>query len=169
MKATRHIALYLFCIALLTAACSDDPPALSEEEQIAAMLQEVRNVTASFKDIDQAIAAGWDTDLSGCVEHPTEGGMGHHYARLPWLDGRVNYMEPQVLLYVMGGNGEMEFLGLEYVVPFDFVGPDEAPPILFFHEFHANHDQGFWALHVWTEKDNPKGMFYDWNPNVSCP
>src|SRR5690606_11809528 len=169
MKTIKRTSIYLLGIVLMTAACSDDPPTPSEDEQIAAMLEEVRTTTASFTDIGRAIDAGWDTDLSGCVEHPAEGGMGHHYARLEWLDGRVNHLEPQVLLYVMGDDGEMEFLGLEYVVPFDFVGPDEAPPVLFFHEFHANHDQGFWALHVWTEKDNPKGMFYDWNPNVSCP
>jgi hypothetical protein len=26
----------------------------------------------------------------------------------------------------------------------------------------------FYELHVWAWKNNPSGMFTDWNPNVSC-
>ena len=26
----------------------------------------------------------------------------------------------------------------------------------------------FYELHVWAWKDNPNGMFVDWNPAVSC-
>ena len=26
----------------------------------------------------------------------------------------------------------------------------------------------FYELHVWAWKDNPDGMFVDWNPRVSC-
>jgi len=26
----------------------------------------------------------------------------------------------------------------------------------------------FYELHVWTWKQNPNGMFVDWNPSVSC-
>lgn len=26
----------------------------------------------------------------------------------------------------------------------------------------------FYELHVWAWKDNPSGMFADWNPQVSC-
>jgi hypothetical protein len=46
------------------------------------MIEEVRDLTSNYHDIEQAIAAGWAVDLSGCVTHPTEGGMGHHFGRL---------------------------------------------------------------------------------------
>jgi hypothetical protein len=26
----------------------------------------------------------------------------------------------------------------------------------------------FYELHVWAWKYNPSGMFYEWNPRVSC-
>jgi hypothetical protein len=26
----------------------------------------------------------------------------------------------------------------------------------------------FYELHVWAMKQNPRGVFADWNPNVSC-
>ena len=26
----------------------------------------------------------------------------------------------------------------------------------------------FYELHVWAWKNNPSGMFYEWNPHVSC-
>jgi len=169
MKIFKSI-YFLVALSLILSCSSDDDKSspTSEEEQITQMIQQLRAATADFSNINAAIDAGWDTDLTGCVEHPTEGGMGHHYARPEFLDGRVNFLEPQVLLYVMKENGEMEFLGVEYIVPFNFVGPDQTPPNLFFHDFHANHEQGFWALHVWSEKDNPSGMFEDWNPDVSC-
>lgn len=169
MKNLKLITLCL-SLAVFTACSSDDDntPPLSEEEQIALLVQEVRTATTSFSNINAAMNAGWNTDLSGCVEHPAFGGMGHHYARLEFMDGRVNHLEPQVLLYVMNENEQMEFLGVEYIVPFDILPADSEPPVLFFQEFHANHHLGLWALHVWTERTNPGGMFEDFNPTVNC-
>jgi len=140
----------------------------TQQELIDILLNEVRQVTAGINSLEDAAAAGWDTDLSGCVEHPTEGGMGHHIARMEYIDGRVNHLEPQILLFEPHSDGSFEFVGVEYIVPFAILPADEDPPELFFHEFHQNHQQGIWALHVWTEKENPSGTFYDWNPNVSC-
>lgn len=163
--------LSLLLIVLLFTACSgddDNTPQLSEEEQIAQLILEVKAATSSYSNINTAMNAGWNTDLSGCVEHPTAGGMGHHYANLEFMDGRVNHLEPQVLLYAMNANEEMEFLGVEYIVPFDILPANSEPPVLFFQEFHANQELGIWALHVWTEKENPNGMFEDFNPSVNC-
>lgn len=163
--------LSLLTILFIFNSCSNDDdsvPQLSEEEQITQMIQEVKSATSSFNNINTAMNAGWDTDLSGCVEHPTAGGMGHHYARLEYMDGRVNHLEPQVLLYAMNENEEMEFLGVEYIVPFEILPADEEPPVLFYQEFHANQELGIWALHVWTEKENANGIFEDFNPTVSC-
>jgi len=161
----KNLKLITLCLSLVIfAACSsddDNTPPLSEEEQIALLIQEVKSATASFTNINAAMNAGWNTDLSGCVEHHVLSGMGHHYARLEFMDGRVNHLEPQVLLYAMNANEQMEFLGVEYIVPFGILPADADPPVLFFQEFHANHHLGFWALHVWTERTNPGGMFED--------
>jgi hypothetical protein len=34
--------------------------------------------------------------------------------------------------------------------------------------FKRNEQFGVWALHVWLYRDNPSGIFADWNPRVSC-
>ncbi len=163
------IAPFLIGSSLLVSSCSsDDDNGPSQEEMIEQMLSEVRQLTTGLQTMEAAAAAGWDTDLSGCVEHPVEGGMGHHIARMEYIDGRVNHLEPQILLFEPQADGTFELVGVEYIVPFAILPADEDPPELFFHPFHHNHQQGIWALHVWTEKENPSGVFYDWNPNVSC-
>ncbi len=170
-----NLSVIMCCTAaiLLTAGCSDDDdqpenPQPTQEETIAAMIDEVREATASYHDYEAGKDAGWNLQLSDCVAHPELGGMGFHYGRMEYMDGRVNYLEPQVLLYAPAGEEEMEFVGVEYIVPFEILPEDSEPPVLFFHEFRKNPMQEIWALHVWTEKHNPSGMFADWNPDVSC-
>jgi hypothetical protein len=152
-------------IAIILVSCAKD-----EEEQdiVAQKIEEVRELTRDFHDISVAMEAGWAVDLSGCVFHPEEGGMGHHFGRLEYIDGRVNHLEPQILLYEPREDGSFAFIGVEYIVPFEILPAGSEAPVLFGHQFHPNHNLNLWALHVWTERENPKGMFYDWNPNVSC-
>jgi len=173
---SKYTLLYswmFIAAAFLTTACNDDdddgPPAAPDQATlIAQMIDDVRAVTAEYHDYEAGQAAGWNAQISPCVAHPELGGMGYHYARMEYMDGRVNHLEPQILLYAPDENGEMEFVGVEYVVPFAILPEDEEAPMLFFHHFHKNPIQEIWALHVWTEKHNPSGMFADWNPNVSC-
>ncbi|MCC5942506.1 MAG: hypothetical protein JJU37_13280, partial [Balneolaceae bacterium] len=164
-----YILLFTISTGLLFQGCSDSTSADPEdEENIEAMIAEIRNATQSFHDAEAAKNAGWNVVLSPCVEHPQEGGMGYHYGRMGFFDGRTNHLEPQVLLYEPTEGGGLEFVGVEYIIPFDIVPATATPPMILGEHYHPNHEQGFWALHVWTEKANPKGMFYDWNPNVSC-
>src|SRR5262249_46841210 len=52
--------------------------------------------------------------------------------------------------------------------------PPDMPPQLMAHLFHFAPGPNrygplsFYELHVWAWKDNPRGIFTDWNPNVSC-
>lgn len=159
--------LAFLALTTLFVSCSKDDDD-QQQDEIAQMIDEVRAVTQTYTSFDAGVAAGWATDLSGCVEHPTEGGMGHHYGRLEYIDGRNNHLEPQVLLYVPDENGNMEFVAIEYMIPFSIISKDEEPPMLFDQHYHPNEQIEMWTLHLWSEKENPKGMFYDWNPNVSC-
>jgi hypothetical protein len=160
------IKLIFFFTLLIAAGCSDSNS--SNDIDVDVLVAEVRDVTQSFHNIENAMAGGWDTPLSPCVVHPEAGGMGYHFARLEYLDGRVNHLEPQVLLYEPLENGDMAFVGVEYIVPFEIVPAGIDAPVLFDQPFHANHELGIWALHVWTEKENPSGLFADFNPTVSC-
>lgn len=162
--------LFLIVYLLFLAACSDSTLSdASDENEIDAMVKELRSATASFKDINNAIAAGWEADLTGCMEDQEMGGMGHHYGNLEYLDGRTVISQPQALMYEPYENGQLEFVGVEYIIPFDILPPDTAePPVLFGQQYSPNYVFEIWALHVWSEKENPRGLFAPWNPTVSC-
>lgn len=147
---------------------ADFNPTVTCDYWIEAQVDMVREHVSTFGNFESATAAGWATDLSGCVAHPDLGGMGHHFARLEFMDGRVNPLEPQVMLFAPAENGEMDLLGVEYIVPFDILPETAEPPVLFNQPFHQNHEQQIWALHVWTHRENPAGVFADFNPTVNC-
>lgn len=135
--------------------------------QLADELNQVRRATSAFFNFDVAVAAKWDTAISPCVESPM-GGMGFHIANLDQLDnGTLSLLRPEVLLYAPTEDGSMEFLGVEYIVPAPEWTADEPPQILG-QSLHFNPAQNIWALHVWIGRDNPAGIFADWNPEVSC-
>ncbi|MAN58268.1 MAG: hypothetical protein CMC08_00350, partial [Flavobacteriaceae bacterium] len=148
MKTSYNIAniMLLLFLPLIFLGCKDDDDAALDETAL--LIEEVRQLSQPFKDHSAAVSAGWDVDISGCIQHPTDGGMGHHFGRMSFFDGRINHLEPQVLLFAPDFNGNMEFLGVEYIVPFAVLSEDSTPPTLFDQPFHKNHEQEIWALHV---------------------
>ncbi|WP_420628985.1 hypothetical protein [Candidatus Leptofilum sp.] len=136
-------------------------------------IQRLRAVTARFRSIPAAQAAGYDLvpGLDHCFDNPGVGGMGYHYINLDILDLNVDPLRPEAMVYSTGQNGRLQLGAVEYVVPaaaWDAAGHSE-PPQLFGHHFHFNESLGVYALHAWIWKHNPAGMFEDWNPNVTCP
>lgn len=128
-------------------------------------LASTRAATAKYHDVQRAFADGF-INTGQCVQHPVLGAMGIHFinpARIgnPALDPA----EPEVLLY-MPEDGEFRLVGLEYVRP----GPSTMPvPQLFGQHFHHSAvPMNQWALHVWVWRNNPSGMFADFNPQLSC-
>jgi hypothetical protein len=111
-------------------------------------------------------------DAGQCVAIPL-GGMGYHFVNLGNADptAPLDITKPQALLYEPMENGRKRLVGGEFIV---FWGPgeDKGPqPTLFGQHFHESPHVGpfgAWTLHVWVWKNNPLGMFADWNPNVSC-
>lgn len=95
------------------------------------------------------------------------GGMGYHYVNTGLLDGAVQVEAPEALLYERGEGGDLKLIGVEYVIP-QAAWTSPTPPRLFGRDFKLN-GFGLWALHVWIWKDNPTGLYADWNPRVSCP
>lgn len=136
--------------------------------ELAGQLNQLRRATSAFYSADVARAAGWNRAISPCVESPM-GGMGYHVANLDELiNPGLSLLRPEALLYAPTEDGSMEFLGVEYIVAIedlDYAGP--APELLG-QAFHLNPVQSIWALHVWTAKPNPEGIFAAWNPDVSC-
>lgn len=141
-------------------------------------LAAVRRATARYQRVDQALADGYGTVArSGCVEHPVDpetfGAMGDHYINLDRLldGGALDPAAPEVVLYEPQKNGRLRLVAVEYIVPFS-VEPRPADggtaPELLGQTFHPSEPAGGWALHAWVWKDNPTGMFKDWNPRVTC-
>jgi hypothetical protein len=130
-------------------------------------LAALRRLTARFHQFDAAAKAGWGTRITECFSNAEAGGMGFHYGNTAYIDGAVDVLEPELLLYEPQKNGKLRFVAVEYIVPFTAWTAAE-PPKLFGQSFHRNEAFGLWVLHVWHERENPSGIFTDWNPKVSC-
>ena len=127
---------------------------------------------AAFQDVEAAEAAGYASTMGdlGCFENADSGGMGLHYLKQELMDAALNINTPEALVYELDANGEVAGLvAHEYIVPFDaWTVPD--PPTLFGRDLHRHTTLPLWVLHAWIWKDNPSGMFEDYNPMVRlCP
>ncbi|MEO7964416.1 MAG: hypothetical protein ABIT38_10985 [Gemmatimonadaceae bacterium] len=189
----RRSALPLIAVTAMLVGCSDQPtqthspnsPKLGESAITPAAatnpnappgtklgagvlrdLATLRQVTAPFHSFDRANASGWNTMITACMTDPTLGGMGFHYGNTNLIDGRVRVDEPELLLYEPEANGRMRLVAVEYIMP---LTASAVPPRLFDRDFKPNLAFGIWALHAWVWKDNPSGIFADWNPRVTCP
>jgi hypothetical protein len=153
-----------------------DDAALQDE------LAQVRRVTARFHDLDAALGAGYELGwvngsgnriITGCVAHPTAGGMGYHYFNKELMDDlAVDVLKPEVLVYAPDSDGQRKLAAVEWVAR----GPNSNPPgvaepptVLGLHMHILVPAVGFYIMHAWVWSPNPAGMFADWNPEVTCP
>lgn len=149
-------------------------------------LEQVREATTVYHDYAVAQAEGTVpvVDLAGnsCIADPGgSGAMGTHYlfpSRLlsgGGFDSDIVRDKPEILLYDMT-TPSPTLTGVEYVVTAAewHAAHGGQPPKLFGRKFtlvKAGNRYGlpdFYELHAWIWKDNPTGMFADWNPDVSC-
>ena len=123
-----------------------------------------------------------------------EGAMGIHYFRPdllqitatePRVDGmgiHTDFLQPAILLYEPQEDGSLELVGVENLVfakawyeagneappsfhgiPYDHMVDDPATEIDEAHMFEEHYDR-----HVWIFRENPAGVFKQFNPNVTC-
>jgi hypothetical protein len=129
----------------------------------------LRRVTAPFHDFDEAGEAGWSAQITPCMVDPGgAGGMGFHYGNVGLIDGTARVDQPELLLYEPEQNGRLRLVAVEYIIPYTFHSRDAAPPELFGQKFVQNDVFQLWGLHAWVWKDNPAGIFANWNPRVNC-
>jgi hypothetical protein len=123
------------------------------------------------------------------------GGMGIHYFRPdllqisgppnPRVDGtgtHTDFSKPAILIYEPQADGSLALVAIENLVfekawkaaghtappsfqgsQFDHMADDPATSTDEAHMFEPHYDK-----HVWLHRDNPNGMFAQFNPNVSC-
>ncbi len=138
-------------------------------------LGEVRDATRAFGDVDKAIEAGY-VQFFGCVHEPLAGSMGIHFVNGALVgDAVVDATKPEALMYEVRADGRLALVGVEYVV-FQEAWDKEHDqlPTLFGQPFTLTPSPNrygipaFYELHAWAWKQNPTGMFTDWNPQVLC-
>jgi len=130
-------------------------------------LATLKRLTRPYRSLPAAMAAGYNAQLTGCMELPPAGGMGFHYGDVRLIDAVVDPLRPEILMYEPQANGDLLFVGVEYVVPYS-VWAHQEPPHLLGVPFHRNDTFQLWVLHAWIWKSNPAGMLADWNPRVTC-
>lgn len=162
---TRVFAILGAALALLLALPAGPARARGNDDTMAT-LRNLRRATASYHSVARAEGAGYEAFLE-CFDSEA-GGMGQHYVNFAILDGEVDALQPEAMVYEVTARGPA-LVAVEYIVPGDLVDPAD-PPELFGHDFHLNASLGVWVLHAWVWKHNPSGIFADYNPAVgACP
>jgi quercetin dioxygenase-like cupin family protein len=124
-----------------------------------------------------------------------EGGMGIHYFRPdllgitavePRVNGtgvHTNFMQPGVLIYEPQADGSMELVAIENLVFAEAwrAAGNNAAPSFMGHQYYRMIDNpltddvdeahGFephYELHMWLYRENPNGLFAQFNPAATC-
>ena len=161
--------------AAVSLPASAEPAPQPARGDSARLVEQVREATAIFRDVNQAVGYA---PFGGCVSGPEDGAMGVHFVNQEFLgDGEVDVKKPEALIYEFK-NGRARLVGVEYIViaaQWDAEHPEPpVPPVLEGQLFHFNDSPNrfrlppFYELHVWAWRDNPNGAFVDWNTRVSC-
>lgn len=154
-------------IAPTAVAASHDHAAVAGGPSITnRQLAGLRAATSAYHDIERAKADQWNVPVTPCW-YNAAGAMGYHYADVTRIDGTVDSLRPEALMYEPMQNGRMRLVGVEYIVPID-AWTGEGRPSLFGRDFDRNDALGLYVLHVWAWRDNPAGIHAGWNRKVSC-
>jgi hypothetical protein len=150
--------------------------AANGEQGSTGQLNVVREATDAFHNLDVAMAAGYEAFYL-CTDKTGTGGMGQHYVKGDLVaDPALDRLRPEVLVYEPRADGGYQIVAVEYVVLKDawHKAHGSAAPRLFGKPLalvKAPNRYGlpdFYELHAWIWKSNPRGVFDDWNPRVSC-
>ena len=101
--------------------------------------------------------------------------MGYHYFNAELMaDNAVDASSPRSWSTRPTADGGLDLVAVEWVVRSAQSNPpgvSVAPSVLGMdmHILVPPPGPAFYLMHAWVWKDNPSGMFADWNPDVSCP
>jgi hypothetical protein len=159
--------LAAFVLALNAAYGSTQEDERCESRQCRTDLAAARAGTAAYHDLQTAMDDQFvePFDPNPCFTLP-DAGMGFHYIKRSRVDSTPVAAEPELLVYMPGDDGINHLVAVEYLVP---GSPDDTPPELFGQQFHFTPLVSGWTLHAWIWRENPDGMFEDFNPKLRCP
>jgi hypothetical protein len=124
-------------------------------------LDQVRDATARFRDVEKAEAAGYH-DIGLFVPN-----RGWHYMKDSLVDGKFDPTKPELLVYADDPcGGKRKLVAVEYAVP---LSESKHAPLGFVghaDEWDANQQFQLWTLHAWLFEFNENGVFNPFNPRV---
>ena len=132
-------------------------------------LADVRSATARFHDVDKAEAEGYEETS------PFVPGMGYHYLNSGLVDGDIDPLKPEALVYVDNPvhADKRKLVAVEYLIPYGIIPPetphsefDDMFPGVDGDKWHKEDEIGSWTLHAWIWYPNPEGVFHSTNPRV---
>ena len=163
----RGILFGLFAAAIVASA-----PIAVAGSDLPKELKEVRDAMTKYQDPIQAVHDGYLSTL-GCVLMP-DGGMGIHFVNGGAIGPVADPMKPVILMYEPVA-GKLQLVAVEWIVP--YVPGSKGTPELFGKKMHGpmeGHEPllpkefGHFDMHAWLFKDNPRGLFADSHPDVTC-
>jgi hypothetical protein len=195
MKTVKFLAVSMLA---LMAACTSTPqpgpgePTLAEVRAATARFQDV-NVALAEGYIRDPFNLCDTADMMG--RPASLGAMGVHYFRpdllgvskppSPRVDGEgthIDFLRPSILIYEPQADGSMALVAVENLVfqrswhgagnerppsfhgvAYDTMQDNPATAVDEAHMFEPHYDR-----HVWLYRDNPNGLFAQFNPAVSC-
>jgi hypothetical protein len=165
-------------IALVPASVEGQQPARSNDPaprflrdfgpEVRRGYDEVRAATARFVSLDSAVSAGYPRTVAQCLHHAEHGAMGFHHMNRDFLDRTLEISRPEILLYERQAPDKYALTGVEYIVPYRAWPRDSVPPVIMGLDLKRSDELNLWYLHMWVWKENPAGLFADWNPTVRC-
>jgi len=171
----KHRARFGLGLAATLATVAAVVPVATAEGPGGGPLQQVKDATRHYHNVDSAIDAGY-VQFLGCVHEPLAGSMGIHFVNGTLAgDTTIDPAKPEALIYEVEPNGQLSLVGVEYIVfqqAWDAL--HNQPPSLFGQPFmlvpspNRYGIPAFYELHAWAWKANPTGPFKDWNPKVLC-
>lgn len=173
-------SLAVAAAAALLGGCADQGPLETAPEAMnsarfaqaasagnGAALATLRRATATYHDLDNAIADGYVL-VADCEVRPGHSAAGLLYANMDNLmDGIIDPEKPEGLLYAPRHNAPPKLMGVDLAIPYPLWAESEPPEFLGV-TFYPEDEFGVWGLHVWIWGHNPEGMFAEGHPNIDC-
>ena len=195
LRITLLIGAFFLTSASAEAQSSSGPaaghePTLAEVKQATSRFQDVE-VALKEGYIADPMNLCDTADMMG--RPASDGAMGIHFFRPDLLaitatEPRVNgvgvhtdFLNPAILIYEPQADGTLELVAVENLVfkaswdslgaeppsflgvPYDLMADDASTEIDEAHMFEPHYDR-----HVWIYRENPNGVFAQFNPDVSC-
>jgi hypothetical protein len=195
MRSGAKLSLALILAAIARPAAALPPDAEPSLETVYAAAERFKDVKVALAEGYVAPPGAACEDATHMGKPAKLGAMGVHYFRPDLLgitappNPRVNgdgvhtdFRKPAILIYEPQADGSLQLVAVENLVfekawkaaghtrPPTFQGvsyqrmaDDPATPVDEAHAFEPHYD-----LHVWLFRENPNGVFAQFNPNVTC-